>query len=273
MASACIVLLSSFVYSQRDPVEESQEQRIEEARKYATVEISTPKKEFMLGEPIRVDYRFTPKEGVDYNLEPPSIARGSFVVFIATPRGEFKQYRFNGLAFGEKQFANGRSLLFSDDVLLNQRPETAHLSDYGRKQLEKGMLLTDYAFQEPGTYRLKGLLVFNVFLKGADGAVTVRAPLAESEEIVVEIKKPGGEDLKVWEIIQSDRRLGFFMTANYIPRLPITDEQFLNEIEKIVIDHPDSYLAGIIKTKIELYRTRIETRERSTTAKKVAAPQ
>jgi hypothetical protein len=238
------------------------------SNEHAEIAISTPKAEYMLGEPVRIDLKFTKKGDFTTKFEDNnSISGGGLKVFIARDEGKFLRYKFDGWVADRKYLLEGKYTGYYwrgsdrhsfDTVFFNSRPVTGHLSDYGRRLAEEGMILTDHAFPAAGEYRVKATLFYSRIIKGKAFAETI-----ESAEIQIRLKRPVGDDLKVWEIIESDPRIGFFMTAGWVSvRPPATRESFLAEIDKIVADHANSHLAGILKEKADLWRARSETAER-----------
>lgn len=223
--------------------------------------ISTAKGEYILGEPVRLE-RLLIKIG-DYTrvgFEPDD--HGALGVFISKDGGEFLHYRFGGwddLSNRPTSDGPGRYKLFHT-ILLNKKPETAHLSDYGRREAEKGMMLTDYAFPEPGEYRIRAKRIYTV----RRGTATYgTSAFARSNEISIRVKEPEGDDLKVWEIMKSDPDIGHFLMVGDAPdRRPSIESTVLARVDRIVSEYPDSYLAGLLKVKVQEHRERRERQQR-----------
>lgn len=223
--------------------------------KTGSLQITTSKAEYMLGEPVRLDWKFTVQPGLDgkIDFESTAFAGGAFKVFIARDREEFLQYKFSGWVSDHKVFAGEKRFASAETIFFNQKPETGHLSDYGRREAEKGMILTDYAFPEPGTYRIKAVWSFNHLTNKE-----IIPERVESNEISFRIVKPEGDDLKVWEVLKADPRIGYFMTAGSAPyRVPSIQDSLLVEIDKVVADYPNSYLSGMLREKVSVRRAQI----------------
>ena len=249
----CVLTLFIAIYL--SPISQSQS----DSGKVADLRISTANAEFLLGEPVRLDLRFTRKGDVRTVIEDDSIATGSLRVFIARDRGEFLRYKFKGWVAGRTHRTDGTDRYSFDTIFFNSKPETAHLSDVGRSKAEEGMILTDYAFPEPGVYRIKATLGFSRVLNGKAFWETIT-----SNEISIELKQPEGDDLKVWEIIKSDPRIGYFLTSGDVPyRFPSIQEALMLEVDKITSDYPDSYLSRLLKQKAADRRARLERLQRS----------
>ena len=221
----------------------------------AELRISTTKSEYLLGEPVRLE-RLLVKIGDPARVGFPGDDRqGSLRVFIAKGDGEFRQYEWGGWDFPYQEYTDGPGRLKTfHTIFFNKKPVTYHLSDYGRREAERGRILTDYAFPEPGDYRIRATRGFSVRRGGDRYASSARA---ESNEISIRVKEPEGDDLRVWEIMKADPRIGFFMTAGEAPRLNIQDA-VLAEVDRITSEYPDGYLAGLLKVKAQEHRARRE---------------
>lgn len=228
----------------------------------AELRISTTKSEYMLGEPVRLE-RTLVKIG-DYTrlrFPPGDDFAGLLRVFIAREGGEFLEYRFGAWDLSNRESSDGpgTSKTFKT-IFLNKKPVTWHLSDYGRRIAEKGMMLTDYAFPAPGEYRIKAIRGYSV-RRGTDRYAT--SATARSNEISIRVKEPEGDDLNVWEIMKSDPDIGYFMMVGDAPdRVPSIESTVLTEVNRIVSEYPDSYLAGLLKVKLQDHRVRQERRQR-----------
>ena len=223
----------------------------------AELRISSAKSEYLLGEPVSLERRLIKIGDYDRVEFPDDDRQGALIVFIAKGDGEFKQYQTveGSLVYKEYPVGPGQSKAFYP-ILFNRKPRTEGLSDYGRRESEKGMILTDYAFPEPGEYRIKAVRLYFV-RRGEDRYAT--SARAESNVISIRIREPEGEDLSVWGTMRDDPRIGFFMTEGVVPyRFPSIEDTFLAEIDRIVTDHPDSYLAGLLKVKAQENRARQE---------------
>jgi hypothetical protein len=199
--------------------------------------ISPAKQEYILGEPVKFDRRITVPEGVRTSFE--SDTQGAFEVFVSTGNGEFLRYRFGGWITSHG----------FDMILFNAKPKTYHLSDYGRREAEKGMILTDYAFPEPGEYRIKASYGF--VREGRSTMDTVW-----SNVITIRVKEPEGDDLIVWELMKEDPRIGYFMMKGEAPRN--TQDAVLAKVDRITSEYPNGYLAGLLKIKAQEHRARRE---------------
>jgi hypothetical protein len=232
----------------------------------AELRISTTKSEYLLGEPVRLERLLVKIGDPDRVGFPDGDLRGSLRVFIAKGDDEFRQYEWGGY-FPDREYTDGPGRLkVFRTIFFNKKPVTYHLSDYGRRIAEKGMILTDYAFPEPGDYRIKATRGYAV-RRGTDRYAS--SAVAASNEITIRIKEPEGDDLRVWQIMKADTRIGFFMTDGEAPTgYPWTSgdihdrslqtERVLQEVDRITSDYPDSYLAGLLKVKAQEHRARRE---------------
>lgn len=221
---------------------------------FAELQISATKTEYSLGEPVKIERRLIKMGDAPVGFDGDD-RQGRFRVFIAKAAGEFRYYRFKGWGQPSMHYSegSGRYKTF-DTILFNSKPETDQLSEYGRREAEEGMILTDYAFPEPGEYRIKATLGFSV-RRGTDRYAT--SETVESNEIAVRVKEPEGDDSRVWEIMKSDPRIGFFMMEGEAPRLNIQDA-VLAKVDGITSDYPNSYLAGLLRVKAQEHRARRE---------------
>jgi hypothetical protein len=228
----------------------------------AELEISATKSEYLLGEPVVIERRLrTIGGGSADQLGRWGARNGEFR--IAKGGGEFLQYLFKGQDTPSLSRWEARDRYkTTDTIFFNSKPVTYHLSDYGRRIAEKGMILTDYAFPEPGEYRIKSTMLFG--RGGGENSERIW-----SNEITIRVKHPEGDDLSVWEIMNSDPRIGFFMmegtapegfpwTSGDIHERALQRERVLQEVDRITSEYPNSYLAGLLKVKAQENRARRE---------------
>lgn len=233
----------------------------------AELRISTPKSEYLLGEPVMLERLLVKIGDPDRVRFPEDERQGALLVFVAKGDGEFLKYKEAGWdhAYQERQVGPG-SLRAFHTIFFNKKPKTEGLSDYGRRELEKGMILTDYVFPEPGEYRIKATRLYSVRRGGDRYATSARA---ESNVISIRVKEPEGDDLRMWENMKTDLRIGFFMTYGEAPEgSPWTSgdiheralqaERVLQEVDRITSEYPNSYLAGLLKVKAQENRARQE---------------
>lgn len=220
---------------------------------FAELEISATKSEYLLGEPVIVESRLRRIGDRSVNHR---YAWGDrdLVFWIAKGGDEFLGYRFGKItAEASLSFSEGMGRYRTTDaIFFNSKPVTYNLSENDRRKVERGMILTDYAFPEPGEYRIKSTLLFG---RGG-GEISERI---WSNEISISVKEPEGDDLRVWEIMKADPRIGYFMMEGVVPyRVPSIEDTFLAEIDRITSQYPNSYLAGLLKAKAQENRARRE---------------
>ncbi len=232
----------------------------------AELTVSTQKQEFLLGEPIELDVFFKRKGKFDLRIIDLSVADAGMKLYIAGDDNEFKRYKFlwPHYSSGRRKAMPDGSIHSSHIIFFDSKQDTTNLSDRAIKHITEGRILTDYAFPKPGTYRLKASVAFDVMdnssvIRDDSPKIVFPTGMVESKEITIKINQPEGDDLKVWKIIESDLRIGHFMTAGSAPnRNPSIGESLMSEIDKIVADYPDSYLAGILSDKVAERRSRNE---------------
>lgn len=139
-------------------------------------------------------------------------------------------------------------------LLWNYVPQTGHLNTDAANDFMKGKVTTHYVFQEPGTYKLKGVLYF------IDEKMI---PPIESNEVLITVRQPEGEDLSVWEIIKGRSDIGYFLqTGDMLARgKKIERNDFQAEIEKILKSYPNSHYATNIREGLRALQTRESKRE------------
>ena len=236
-----LVTVSSFAQSQgqsRSPVE---------------IRISTINSEYFLGQPVELG-----RIDVKMGGAPVGFIGDDLRFFIARNGDEFKRYTFAAWGLPENfiwlgPYKVGRS------IFLNKKPVIDHLSEYARGEAEDGMILTDYAFPEPGEYRIKATLVFTA-KPGTD-----RFPDQEtidSNEVSITVKELEGDNLRVWEIMKADPRIGFFMVEGEAPyEVPSVREIVLAKVDRIVSEYPNSFLARLLRVKAQEHRRRERIRQ------------
>ncbi len=169
--------------------------------------LRSSKPSYALGELLSLDIKVSNQTGQTVSLSTvPDVWTGAVRVFIASERGDFKEYL--GPGWGLKDFVRAAqveipprgSVETATTVLYNHRPETGHLSELYAREIRGKRVGTEYAFAQPGTYRLKAVL------QTEGGTV-------ESGVVEIDIREPQGVDRSTWEVLREDPELGFFIQS------------------------------------------------------------
>ncbi len=230
-----IFLFSSNIYSQTYISSKSD----------VSIEIRLSKKNYFLGEIVNLQFQVT------NNTEKKNFHRGltrrtsSLQISIAYENESFKKYRSHGpIKDSSGWLTPNISRQFSEKILWNRIPN--YVKD---SPLYKDVIMSNFAFSKSGNYLIKAKLILpnkkKVFL-------------IETLPISVKIKKPTGNNLKVWDLLKNRSDLGYFIQSSGILDYRSCDEDTLNEIRSIIKKYPKSIYAKSMRDSIKKY---VETRE------------
>lgn len=204
---------------------------------------------YVLGEPVRIQFSFA-NNGQTKRLVPSEgVEAGSLKIFVANKEnGEYKEYRTAG--WGTER---GRPLDLEPGskhhypevtILWNGKPKLNHFSDVELNEALRGRIATEYAFQEPGVY----------FIKGSSFVGEDFQPI-ESEPIRLEILKPGGPDLAVWTRIKGNMEIAYLMQRSSFNTEDRSKKQALtSEIEQILSEYPNSVYSSYLRPNLEKFK-------------------
>lgn len=209
--------------------------------------IGSPKNQYRPGEVVSLTFRLqnqTAKDIVINDLF--ATGDGSLKLYVSRDGKNYPEYNpgwgeIDFTSLPARSIASHQSLISSSNILWHSKPNALK----GQSQdvindVAKKTLLTDYAFPESGTYLVKAVY---------DATV-------ESEPIKITIVQPQGEDLKVWSLISDRGDIAYFLYNGY-PQIPdhAPDERakFIQEIEGMIKDHPESFYAKSLQASLDHY--------------------
>jgi hypothetical protein len=136
-------------------------------------------------------------------------------------------------------------------IIWNEKPNVGGMNTRAAERWQRGKILTDYTFQNAGTYFVKAA-VWGIVDKTGRGLARV-----ESEPIEITIEEPEGEDLEVWRRVQNREEIAYFMQEALIKTVNGNNarrQRLINELQTIADQYPDSLLASQIRQKLREYR-------------------
>lgn len=217
--------------------------------------LQSSKPSYVLGELVNLKIKVINQTGRAVPLAgTTNVWTGAVRVLIASARGDFKEYL--GPGWGLKDIVGappveiqpGGSFETAATVLYNHRPETGHLSELYASEIRGKRVGTEYAFAQPGTYRLKAVL------QDAKGSAL------ESGVLEIDIREPQGADRSIWEVLREDPELGYFVQEggpNGPPETP-RSQQLEATLERLAGSFPEGRQAEGIRAGLAEYRALLE---------------
>ena len=207
------------------------------------------KSKLLLGEPLTVGFEIENVSNAPVKVGLGGVDSGGLKIYIAHGNGAFNEYFGRGWGRrrgGAATLDPGKSVsLGSPTILWNGKPNVSHLNEDAARQVLAGKIVTEYAFQEPGIYFLKGRTYI-----GPEGSI-------ESEPARIEILEPTGEDLEVWKQIKGNHDIAILMQNAEVDVEDIyAKRQLIETVERIIANHSTSVYAEYLRTKLEEFKVR-----------------
>jgi hypothetical protein len=153
--------------------------------------------------------------------------------------------------YGNLTLNQNESKVQTTALLWNDKPKIADtLAPEVIKRATEGKINTDYVFMDVGTYFVK--VTYAIHFLNEKKPVVI-----ESEPIKITITEPEGEDLDVWKRIKDDGNFAYFIQEGetLIPGYKTEERaKFLQEVEQILIDHPNSFYTESLRQSLEKFR-------------------
>lgn len=211
---------------------------------------SSNKETFILGEPVTVEFEFTNESETSARAAGSGVESGGLKIFIARSQdGEYKEYFGSG--WGRKRgkyitLEPKQSHKFSEvSILWNGKPNVSHLNEDAAKRVLKGKITTEYAFQEPGIYFIKGISYFD------ENATPI-----ESKPIKIVINEPVGDDLEVWNQIRGNKEIAYLMQkGGFDTGKEAEKEKLATQVEQIFVQYPNSIYSSYLKPNLEKFKS------------------
>lgn len=211
------------------------------------VEIKVPKREFFVGDIVQAEVEIRNTSTKPLYLDDQShikiaSAEGGEFLNYAGPMGKRCDCEVPPLKPGEKR-------QWQQTILWNLVPDVSHLSGHAARETLKERILTSYAFPKAGTYYLKGSVWGS---EGGKNSVSL-----ESKPIKIEIKAPKDNDLVAWDLINGDGYIAYFIQTKkpLFPEYKSSERAwFQNKVEQIMLNHPLSFYAKLLRPGIEAMR-------------------
>lgn len=211
-----------------------------------TLKISPLKQSYVLGEVVSFDVKVTNIGDTDVVLRGWTAETGYIKFLISGGNQKFKEYAHSDWRHGHKPKAikAGETKESVTDLLWNFSP-VGRVADL--RGVYENHIMTELAFPEPSVYFIKAVLIIPTV---GDG----RAEF-ESEPVQIVVNEPVGEDINVWNRIRKNPDLAYFMQQGEVRSAKQEErEKLVKEVEQILADNPNSFLAGEMSKSLEKHR-------------------
>lgn len=212
-----------------------------------TLKVRSEKQSYLLGEPVELSFALTNVDDKDIPFGCFGIGTGDIQLFVSKDKKEFLEYDAgwgtvdaicnNLLKPGDKLEISHVKILWNRKI-----KESDQISPDVIRHARQGKIVNDYAFSESGNYYLQARIF-------TDGITKL-----ESDPIKITISKPTGDDLQVWNRIKDRGDMAFFIQNAHMQVPDYKPEErakFLQDVEWIMIDHPNSFYAGLLKQSLD----------------------
>ncbi len=213
--------------------------------------IKAPKATYMLGEVLVLDIKVENTGSSDIFLHGADVKSGYVSVFVASEDQKFLQYSHSAWGTTKKKgftIKAGQTIESKASVLWNFSL-VGRVADLNR--VKESNILSDFAFSKPGVYFIKAVLT-------VPGEAHAKI---ESLPVQVLINEPVGSDLPVWESIKKNSEIAYFIQEGEIRSgKPENRKKILEEIDEIISNNPNSFLARQMNESLEKFRESEERR-------------
>jgi hypothetical protein len=180
-------------------------------------------------------------------------AAGEF--WILKDGTEFERYEHPKWGSGELEVITrlnpGDSISHASIVFWNLKPRTRknvapEIQDAARAR----RLSTDYSFPVSGVYQVKAAYTVIIDREGPPLKI-------ESEPIMITFSEPVGENKEVWDKIKDRGHIGYFLQEKDLPPTYLSESNdFFNEVQRLIGDHPNSGIINSMKEALWILRER-----------------
>lgn len=187
---------------------------------------------------------------------------------ISKDDGNFRENIFRRKAMGDRMYVPsitlnpGESITRPISILWNLK--TIFSKDAAQTDIDRitaGRLMTWYAFQESGTYKVKASYHIS-FVNAAKGTDPLRV---ESEPVQITITEAKGEDLELWNIFKDSGDFAGFLQDGEIMQIYTLEslEKFQTEVESIIERYPKSLYTPRLKLSLEKLKAQLKSMKES----------
>jgi hypothetical protein len=216
-----------------------------------TLALSTPKQDYILGEPVPLGFKVTNNSNSQVQLPGLiDVYGGTLQVFVAFEDGPYRQYLGLGWSmWGTRTIKPpvldpGGSVERTATILHNRAPQRGHLNDQRWAEITERNIDTEIALPKPGRYRIKATLFGKT----------------ESRPLEIYVREPQtADDLAIWKIMSKEPKYVFFMqTGDFLSGTLTSQEnkEFVDAIENLTNYHSTSTYAPYFRAAITQYRER-----------------
>lgn len=214
-----------------------------------TLEGRVGKDSYTQGEPVSAQFKFVNNGDAAKLVPSGGVEVGGLKILVANKEdGEYREYR--GRGWGRRrgkplELQPGMAHQYTQvTILWNGKSKLTHFSEDEMKEALRGRISTEYAFQMPGVYWIKGLSYVGADFK----------PI-ESKPIRVEIKEPTGVDMEVWKQISGNKEIAYLLQNGAFETDDESRKQeLISKVEQIVAEHPESIYSDYLRPNLEKFK-------------------
>ena len=216
------------------------------------VGIRPSKLRYTIGEVVKFDIEVENRGNSDVKIRSIDVRSGFLQLFLAKNNQNFRKYShsaWNGGGQKRISLEPGRSLQSKGDIYWNFKPKTSHLNKLAAEEIEKGRILSDYAFDEPGVYQIKAVMILPEY----DGL------RIESPPIDIVIDEATGSDLEVWNRIRNNGDFAYFIQQGEMRGSnQSSSDDLVSVLRSISSSFPESLLGKQITDSLSRYEKMLE---------------
>ncbi len=197
-----------------------------------SVSVNPSKPRYTIGEVVKFDINVENRGTSDVKIRSIDVRSGYIQLFLAKNNLNFEKYSSSVLVGGGQKriiLEPGRSLHSKGDIFWNYK---------------KGRILNDYAFDEPGVYRLKAVMI----LPDENGL------RVESPPVDIVMEAATGSDLEVWNRIKNNADFAYFIQQGELRGAnKSSSDELLSSLRLLSSEYPESLLAKQITDSLSRY--------------------
>jgi hypothetical protein len=217
-----------------------------------SVGVRPSKLRYTLGEVVEFDIEVENRGNSAVKIRSIDVRSGFLQLFLAKNNQNFRKYSHSAwIGGGQKRISlePGQSLQSKGDIYWNSKPRTTHLNKLAAERIERERILSDYAFDEPGVYQIKAVMILPEY----------NGLRIESTPIDIFIDYATGSDLEVWNRIRNNGDFAYFIQQGEIPGSSQSrSNDFVTSLRSISSEFPESLLGKQIAESLSRYEKMLE---------------
>lgn len=203
------------------------------------IALSSSKTTYLLGEPIPILIEVN-------NLSEEEVVLTNTLDPIY---GSLKFYVSSKDKSVEYQYMNPKSGILDVSGFIKIKPDENQSNSIQVLARLKSYDQAEYVFSSAGNYDLQ--VSYQIQMIGQTKPIEIK-----SNPVKITIQEPVGENLEVWNKIKNDGNFAYFIQEGdvYIPYRTEEREKFLNKVEQIINQFPNSFYAESLRQSLTKFR-------------------